>query len=216
MRGEALGIITAGLDRLKLRFGPKGMTPLAYHNENHTKNVLQAAAMLADKAIQNMRINQHDKELLLIAAAWHDTEQALGSGKNEQASAAAAVEEMMKANIYSEKDKQKVAEIIMATQVRYDSNGAMTQSATENYLTQLMADADLASLGKPTIEYWENAKKLFSELNPDAKIDAETYNNFIASQVPFLEHHYFYTQEAKELFPHKQENIEYIKNLAES
>lgn len=209
---STIKIIEEALDTIEAAHGEHGTLPLAYHNERHTIGVMNDVSQLADRAIARQLIRSSDKELLMLAAAKHDEVQTLGSGKNERASARSAMAAMRAAHIYSEQAIQQVRLGIMGTEAHVDTDGMIHQSAA-NYFAKLLADADLASLGKPSPMYWDNALRLFHETHPGGAVGDKTYNEFVASQIPLLTEHHFYTQEAEELFPHKQENIAFIEDL---
>lgn len=89
----------------------------------------------------------------------------------------------------------------------------MSQSATADYRTQILADADLAHLGKPKEDYIETAINYFCELNPGVEINSAKGLAYLKDQVPFLNNHTFNTPEASRLFNHKAANIEYAQSL---
>ncbi len=100
--------------------------------------------------------------------------------------------------------------MILATTV-YFENGTIKQSATEDYLAQIMADADLAHLGRESSLYWERAESLLREIKKTDNPTPEDRSAFIKSQPSFLKNHKFHTEEAKQLFPYKQENIAFVQ-----
>lgn len=98
------------------KYGPESVSPKRYHNLPHTMGVVEAASDIADEAIANGKISLHATQLIIIAAAYHDIEQDLGSGLNERASADAAIAAMRKTGEFSSDDEQAVSDMIMATQ----------------------------------------------------------------------------------------------------
>lgn len=198
--GVVTQLINYAFSEVERKYGKgvgDGETPKSYHNLLHTKEVLTAAQQIAKKALEAGKIGVADIPLIEIAASFHDIEQDLGSGNNERESARIAAEEMRKIGLKDE-DVQKVKRMILATTVFFE-NGVMKQSATDDYLTQVLADADLSNLGQEPQFYWERAQNLLREVG------------FIGEQASFLENHRFYTEEAKRLFPHKKENIRYVQ-----
>lgn len=181
-----------------------------YHNLEHTKNVLASAKKLAERAIENGNIAGAEDVLVEISAVFHDIEQGLGGGANEEESVRIAQEEMSKTKVFSLEDIEKVKKMVLSTTVSFEG-GVMKQSATDDYLEKLVADADLSSLGQPSEIYWKSAQALLKETK---HTDAPTLEDQLAwalGQIAFLSNHEFYTNEAKELFPHKEENIEFAK-----
>lgn len=70
---------------------------------------------------------------------------------------------MEKTGVFTEDEIQKVTRSILATTIHF-VDGLMEQSATDEYVTQIVADADLAYLGGDAVNYWEEAKDLLREI----------------------------------------------------
>lgn len=181
-----------------------------YHNLEHAKNVLDSAKKLAERAIENGNIAGADDVLIEISAVFHDIEQGLGSSANEEESTRRALEEMSKTKVFSPQDAEKVRKMILSTKVSFEG-GVMKQSATDDYLTKIIADADLSSLGQAPEIYWKSAQSLLNEIKNTDSPSLEDQLAWAEGQIAFLSNHEFYTNEAKELFPHKEENIEFAK-----
>jgi predicted metal-dependent HD superfamily phosphohydrolase len=206
-------LVNFSLSEVERKYGKgqgDGLTPLGYHNLLHSQDVLWAGRQLADLALKNGKINPDDLDLVDIAGASHDLEQELGGGKNEIETARIIEEKMRKTQVFTEEDLTKVKTMILATIV-YFKDGVMKQSATEDYLTQIIADADLAHLGREAGLYWERAESLLREMKKTDNPTPEDKATFIKSQPAFLKNHNFYTEEAKILFPNKQENIAFVQ-----
>lgn len=210
-------LIDAALAKVDQKYGPRGAAPKAYHNTAHTINVIEAAALIADEAIKAGKIKASDKELLLLAAAYHDIVQDFEPGRNETASADEADKAMQSAGVFGPDERTRVRKIIMASEVTITEE-RVSQAVTLDYLTEIMADADLAHLGKPTGIYWPTVMSLFEEFNPwqarrpTSMIKLPEAAEFGAS---FLKKHRFHTPEAEALFPHKDENLSFLeRNMA--
>lgn len=132
---------------------------------------------------------------------------------NETASAVLASQAMKELG-FREEDIIKVTAMIMATAVTLDTLGIMNQSARDDYCTQIIADADLSSLGAPPNQYQDRALCLLKELKGRGKLTAKERQEFFAYQEAFLRNHHFYTEEAKKLFCHKEENIILSRKLS--
>ncbi len=211
------GLVSRALSVVDEKYGVEGINPKGYHNPQHTADVVHAASELSDLAITHGKITPADKRLIIIAAAYHDTEQDTGSGNNEEESAALTIAHMREAGGFTEEDERTVRDIIMATVVSFDEAGKMRQGAIEaDYRTQIMADADLASLGKPPEVYWDRAQGLFTEWNPGYDLNTEQGRKFISSQVTFISNHQYYTPEAAQLFPYLEANIAFTQELITS
>lgn len=206
-------LVSFALSEVERKYGKSqgdGLTPLKYHNLVHSQDVFWAGQQLADLAVKNGKISQDDVDLVEIAGASHDIEQSLGGGANELESARIIEEKMRKTQVFTEDDIGKVRKMILATTV-YFKDGVMKQSATDDYLTQIVADADLAHLGRESEIYWDRAESLLKEMKKTDNPSPEDKLAFIKSQPNFLKNHKFYTQEAKTLFPHKQTNIAFVQ-----
>jgi len=209
-------IIEGAYDLVDEKYGVNSEHPKNFHNLVHTANVVEAAMAMADKALANGKIKPNDKKLIAIAAAYHDTEQQLGGGANETASAVLALEAMRQIGTFSQIDEQDVTDMIMATKIYFDENGIMRQSASDDYRTQIIADADLSHLGGPTELYEERFISLFREFNPTLDTDDDKFKAFLKNQEAFMQNHSYYTSEASNIFNGKDTNIEYTKDLVSS
>lgn len=212
-RNAAVEVINFALAEVEKKYGTgagDGESPKFYHNLEHTKNVLESAREMAELAIKNGKIKVGDDVFLSIAAAAHDLVHGLSEGESERQSSKGIQEEMVKTNAFSLDDLEKVNQIILATIVSFE-NGVMKQSATEDYLTQIAADADLSSLGQPVEIYWDASQRLLMEMKGTETPTLEDQLAWAKGQVGFLSNHKFYTPEADQLFPHKEQNIEYAK-----
>jgi hypothetical protein len=199
------------------KYGTEGRNPKGYHNVAHTRDdVVGGIIELADLAITSGKITPRDKALLIIIGAFHDIEQDLGSGQNETASARKTRVAMRKTSKFTDDDEDVVDVAIMGTQIRFEG-GVMLQSASaeDSFLAQLMADADLSSLGRDTETYWVRSVGLLTELSGD-KPTVEDQVAFLESQIRLLQQHEYYTDEARELFPHQKENLEYTEAVLAS
>ncbi|MEK7450676.1 MAG: HD domain-containing protein [Patescibacteria group bacterium] len=206
-------LVSFALSEVERKYGKgqgDGLTPLKYHNLRHSQDILWAGQQLADLAVKNGKISQNDVDLIEIATASHDIEQGLGGGTNELGSARIIEEKMRKAQVFTEVDIGRVKKMILATTV-YFKDGVMKQSATDDYLTQIVADADLAHLGRESEIYWDRTESLLKEMKKTDNPSPEDKLTFMKSQPTFLENHKFYTEEAKQLFPHKQANIAFVQ-----
>jgi len=211
-------LISHALSEVERKYGKgqgDGETPKSYHNRVHAQDVLAASRQIAILSLATGKVEASDIPLIEIAAAFHDIEQGLGKGLNEIESARLAEVEMRKDGLFGEKDIQKVKRMILATTVHF-KNGIMGQSATEEFLTQVIADADLSTLGQEASIYWSRAIGLLKEMKGTDDPSKEDLIVFAEGQSAFLANHQFYTEEARKLFAHKQENIEFTRAQLES
>lgn len=166
-----------------------------YHCLRHTESVVSSAKLLGEKA----GIAERDLELLICAAWFHDLGYLRQVEGHEEVSMEMAAEFWNK-NGGSKEDLQKVLEMIAATK--------MPQSP-KNFLGELMADADLSGLGKPT--YASRSLDLRKE---KAMHGGDTANEekWLEGELKFLNFHRYFTKEAEQIFgATKQQNLLAIK-----
>jgi len=201
-------LVADALAQVSQKYGPEGQNPKAYHNLDHTLSVMKATADLCDFVICEGRMKPFYKDLLMVAAAHHDIEQDMGP-ENEAASAEIAAEKMKEVGIFTEIDIRTVERVILATKIEVTEEG-VTQSASDNLLTQILADADLSNVGRDTDTYMHNLYNLYVELNPGKDLEDREYYDYLGKQRQFNSNHKFYTPEANVLFPGKEENIKFL------
>ena len=181
------------IGRLRAELNPL----LAYHNADHTLDVLEAATRLA--GLEN--INGHDRDLLLTAALFHDTGMLQTYAGHEEASAEIA-HEILPAYGYHTADINTIAGMILTTQI--------PQSAG-THLEKMLCDADLDYLGRD--DFFMIAHQLRYEWNV-LNFRHTTLREWYELQIIFLENHRFFTQTAREMRETtKAGNLRQIKEL---
>jgi len=167
---------------------------LIYHNAQHTRNVLQAAAHIAKAE----NVTGPDLELLLTAALFHDTGFLEAACNHEEISCKIAGTFLAQFE-YTQKETEAICELIMATRM---------PQRPHCKLAEILCDADLYYLG--TDDYFSTAEKLFRELKECKKVTSKTEWN--KQQLLFLESHHFFTDTAKkELNQKKRQNVASLK-----
>jgi len=164
----------------------------SYHNFNHTLTVVNAVKELCKKE----DIGGNDKEILLIAAWFHDTGYTLGYEKHEEESAKIAAK-FLKEKEQSDEFIKKVSSLILATVKEY---------VPKTHLEKIIKDADYAHLVGP--EYETTVELLRLELKNAYNVSfsntewAKENLNFL------LNKHRFYTDHAlKKWQPLKEKNL---------
>lgn len=166
---------------------PKGLT---YHTAAHTKYVVEKAGFLAEKE----RLKSAEKDLVQIAALYHDTGFLKGRDSHEEKSVEIAAGELSKYR-FSETQKIRIYGMIMATRIPQNP-----RSLPE----KIVADADLFYLG--TENYSVFSKKLFSELK--YYDPALTGEKWLEIQQQFLSSHRYHTNYCKTVLePIKGKNL---------
>jgi len=166
---------------------------LPYHNFRHETEVYLASAKLA--VLEN--IDDERKFLLKTAALLHDIIVVSGRTDNEERSAEFAREYLPKID-YSDKQAEKVAELILATKM---------PQKPRNLLEKIICDADLENLGSK--DFFEWSEKLREELG------IQEGAGWYRGQIDFLQSHQYHTESARRLRGGgKKRNIKKLKRLA--
>jgi putative nucleotidyltransferase with HDIG domain len=175
-------------------FREKGSSDLHYHNFTHSAEVAKVAEEIADA----LGVNENDKEVLLIAAWFHDLGHTEICEGHEDIGIEMAVN-FLKENNYPESDIDKVVSLINATRMPRNP---------KNTLEEIICDADLHHLGTNNYEHKAELYRNELEAQKGCKI-SET--DWLKGNLEFLKKHKFFTTYAKERFE-TQKNINYIKS----
>jgi uncharacterized protein len=182
------------LDRLAHELSPK----LHFHSLTHTRDdVVPAALRLATQ----LDIGCNDTQLLRTAACYHDIGFIERRDGHEDISARIAAAALPNFG-YSPEQVACVVGMIMATRL---------PQMPHNLLEQIMADADLDSLGRA--DFFIRNQALRDELAAFDHIMSDTL--WYRNQLNFLRSHHYWTTEAASLRgPTKKQHIdELIKRL---
>ena len=157
------------------------LTPeFTYHNIPHTQLVVNKATELAEL----IKIDDKQKELLIIAAWFHDTGYTKDKNNHEEASVLIA-KEFLKAKGVSEDDIVAVSNIIMATKM-----GVVPSTLPE----KIIKDADCAHIGSKNYTDTSELLRKEWELISDYKISE---SDWLEENIDFLStKHRFFTNEA--------------------
>lgn len=199
-------LITTGLQELEEKYGPHSGFHQPYHNATHAEEVMDAAQIIAAEAAIQDHIPSTYVPLLVLAACYHDFVHDRTDGSNESASAQEIATRMRELGL-PEQVIAVVGEAIMATRYRIDE-GHIRQAVTADYSTLILADADLASAGRPFEQFWARSLKLKEEYG-----DTSDEATFITSQLIYLQNHNFHTPEAESHFPHHAANIKRLQAM---
>lgn len=192
-----------------------GERPLAFHNRTHTMEVIKEVELLAKEAVKNGRgVDVEEIQELGITAAFHDIDQDLKREDRERESARMLQEEMRETGIFSEDQIEKAVNRLIGTTVSWDQYGAMRQWVDPNdYGALLLADADLANLGKTTEIYLEATVKLMKEINGGQIPDIQGQIKFWQSNVRLLSSHEYHTSEAHDLYNNQSANLRKTQDI---
>ena len=157
------------------------LTPeFTYHNIPHTQLVVNKATELAEL----IKIDDKQKELLIIAAWFHDTGYTKDKNNHEEASVL-ITKKFLKAKGVSEDDIVAVSNIIMATKM-----GVVPSTMPE----KIIKDADCAHIGSKNYTDTSELLRKEWELISDYKISE---SDWLEENITFLStKHRFFTNEA--------------------
>lgn len=148
---------------------------LVYHSVAHTLYVAEKALMISKKE----KVSKRDRELVYIAALFHDSGFIKGPKDHEEASCKIARRDLK--GIVSKEDIDKICGMIMATKI---------PQSPKTHCERILADADLEYLG--TKSFYETGELLFRELkhfNP--KMTLDQWNKI---QISFISNHTYNTK----------------------
>ena len=178
----SMNLVEQAKDFVEKLFKDKLSSSYTYHNLKHTTDVVSAVNKLSD----SQNIVSSDKEILLVAAWFHDTGYINGCCNHEESSAAIAT------NFLTEYKQSadyiaKVADLIRST-----TYGYLPKTASE----KIIKDADYYHLS--TEEYATSCNALrieWENLNQKTYSDAD----WVAENIDFLSNkHQYYTNFALE------------------
>lgn len=195
------------LTDIHMLYDQHGLYPKAYHNTKHTLDVMADADAIA----LEMLLSPHDRNILRCAAAGHDAKHGLGSGHNERASAAKLFLAMHDSG-FNKADCERASKLVLATALQVGED-EVKQAITDDPLSKILADADLANLGKEPMSYWASTTSLYREIHPGVVLDRLQIAEF---GWDFINKHEFYTEAAERLFPHHEANMDFLESVLDS
>lgn len=167
---------------------------MLYHNIDHTIRVVKKVNYLADAE----QINDDDKELLLIAAWFHDLGY-INQHENHEKISTDYAREFLKTLEISHNEIEQIADLIMSTK-----NGVKPI----NILQKILKDADCSHLASE--EYLKISNLLRKEWN--SRGDKLNKKDWLTSNIDFMENHSFYTDTAStKWIAQKNKNMEIVK-----
>jgi uncharacterized membrane-anchored protein YitT (DUF2179 family)/predicted metal-dependent HD superfamily phosphohydrolase len=183
------------IDKLKSELRPS----LTYHNVEHTEQVLQHTALLAEAE----GVKGDELDMLLTAAAFHDAgflEKYIG---HEEVSCTLA-REFLPQFEYTNTEIEAICVIIMATKI---------PQTAPNKLAEILCDADLYYLG--TDNYGRMAEDLYHEFLLEDIVKNKM--EWQRQQITFLKAHKYFTETARQtLSPHQDKNLIILQSKTES
>ena len=187
------GACEYALGRLKRELAPF----LTYHNLWHTRDeVVPVALRLADM----MGVNGRERQLVVLGAVYHDIGFVVTMDEHEQAGAEIAGEVLPRFGL-SCAEVEAVRGMILATKL---------PQSPHNLLEEIVADADLDSLGRE--DFAPRSLALRAELVARGMPSSD--EEWYARQLQFLESHSFFTAAARSLRDAgERRNTELVRRL---
>ena len=159
------------ITRLRAELDPR----LTYHGVHHTLDVLNVTEQLA----RECNVSERETVLLKTAALFHDSG-FLTTRVEHEAAGCDLVREVLPRFAYTGRQIEQICGMIMATKIPQNP---------QNYLEDILADADLDYLGRD--DFYVIGDTLFDELKTFGVIETEEQWNRI--QIGFLKGHGFFT-----------------------
>ncbi len=174
----------------------KGKTPevLVYHNLQHTKDVVEAAELIASK----MDLSDHEKYILAISAWFHDIGYIADCVNHEDESKKMAEEFLLSKNA----DKELIEAVVNCIEA------TRIPQSPKNKIEEVLCDADLYHLGSKDFAKYSSLfrEELSNRLN--RKIDG---NEYWSKTLRFFDSHKFSTSFGRELLKiGKEKNRKFI------
>lgn len=195
-KSDYQGAIAFILKRLEEDLSPE----LTYHSLYHTRDdVIPATRRLGEW----IGLSEQDIHLIEVAAAYHDAGFLVQYREHELAGVQVVQKYLPKFG-FSEEAIRAISGMIMATRL---------PQSPKNLMEEILADADLDSLGRA--DFFERGNKLREErmLRGEHITDEGWYNE----QIRFLRGHRYFTQAARTLRDEgKQKHLEILKGWLEN
>ncbi|HVZ57374.1 MAG TPA: Pycsar system effector family protein [Chitinophagaceae bacterium] len=155
---------------------------LSFHNIEHTQDVVAAAKKLAD----HYQLGEADREVLLLAAWFHDTGYIHGRMEGHEESSVLIANQFFSERAAQEDLVARVASCIRATKI---------PQSPANLVEQILCDADLYHLGDSSFK--RKNKQLRKEMSffSGQEISKKKWRKV---NIEFLENHRYFTEYALE------------------
>ena len=166
-----------------------------YHNADHTLHPTKGVVASANRIAISENISEHDRELLIAAAYFHDTGYIRQYKKNEPVAARMAGRIIILIG-YKPNEVAKIPKMILSSDL---------ESEPESHIEKILCDADLDHFGREDFfkldgRFREELREKGMNVNDDVKWYKDT--------LELLKKHQFYTESQKKLRGKgKQKNI---------
>ncbi len=169
-----------------------------YHNLTHTVNVVEQCRLLAER----LELSEEQKEILELAAWFHDTGYTQGYEEHEiNGTKIAAV--FLEEHGYSPETIEEVNRCILAT---------VRDHQPQNLLEEIIRDADLSNLGRADyLALLNGLRHEWATFRDENYKDKKWYN----LNHKFVKKHRYYTSVGQEMYdPQRKKNQQILSKLA--
>jgi len=168
---------------------------IKYHNADHTLNPTKGVVAVANNLAILENVSEHDRELLIAAAYFHDIGYIREYEKNEPIAARMAGR-ILKLIGYEPDEIEKIQKMILATGL---------EIKPKTHCEKIICDADLDNLGRE--DFFKLEEKL-REGRSARGIDVSDDVKWYGDTLEFIKKHQYYTESQKKLREKgKQKNI---------
>ena len=177
---------------------------IKFHDANHTLHPTKGVVAVANKIAISENISEHDRELLIAAAYFHDTGYIREYDKNEPIAARMAGR-ILKLIGYKPNEIEKIQKMILATDLDLEP---------KTHVEKILCDADLDNLGR------EDFFKLDGKLREGRRargLDVSDDAKWYRGTLKIMKKHRYYTESQKKLREEgKRKNIKRLINTLEN
>jgi len=177
---------------------------IKFHDANHTLHPERGVVAVANKIAISENISEHDRELLIAAAYFHDTGYIREYDKNEPIAARMAGR-ILKLIGYKPNEIEKIQKMILSTDLEREP---------KTHVEKILCDADLDNLGR------EDFFKLDGKLREGRRargLDVSDDLKWYRGTLEVIKNHQYYTESQKKLREKgKQKNIKGLLNKLEN
>ena len=157
-----------------------------YHGPDHTLHPTKGVVASANRIAISENISEHDRELLITAAYFHDAGYIIRYKKNEPIAARMAGRILILIG-YKPNEVAKIQKMILSTDL---------ENEPESHVEKILCDADLDHFGREDFFKLDGRlREEWREKGMDVNDDAKWYKDTLK----LLKKHQFYTESEKKL-----------------
>lgn len=176
-------------------FNKMQVPPWAYHNLEHTKNVVKHTKEIAG----NYGLSERERLIIVLAAWFHDSGYLFAEPEKHEEMSGDIMRKFMTDHLNDESMVDEIAACIMATK---------TPTLPQNLLQEIICDADTYHFG--TKDFKESNRNIFEEFR-SGRGDLDPVV-FMKETINFLEAHQYYTTYCQQLLNEKKaKNLKKLK-----